>query len=195
MKQLIFASNNHHKIDEIKKLMPVDVNVLSMQDVRINKHIEESGTTLIENALIKATAIFKITGTPVFADDSGLLVDCLKGKPGVYSARYATMEQSTLSNIDYLLLNMAGQPNRNAHFKTVIAYLDAQGQSFCFEGICNGKITHEKRGSNGFGYDPIFIPEQYAITFAEMSAEEKNVISHRKMAMENFINFLKRENS
>lgn len=168
---------------EIGMLMPSHIRLLSLEDIHFTEDIEETGDTFMENASIKANAIHKATGLPCFADDSGLLVDALNGRPGVKSARYAGEPVNHDANIDLLLKELDGTDNRKASFRTVICYKDKTKELF-FEGEVKGEITKERKGQNGFGYDPVFIPENNTLTFAEMTPEEKNKISHRKRALE-----------
>ena len=187
--KLIFASNNNNKLKEIKALVPPQIQVLSLQDIHFDIEIEETGDTLQENAAIKARTIFELTGEACFADDSGLMVDALDGHPGVKSARYAGEPSDNLANIQLLLKNLQNTEDRNARFQTVVCYKDAQQEHF-FKGEVLGHITNEIHGNNGFGYDPVFIPIGYTKTFAEMDAEEKNKISHRKNAIAQLVAFL-----
>ncbi len=187
--KLIFASNNQNKLREIKALIPPSIEILSLEDIQYNQEIEETGHTLEDNAAIKARTIFDVTGEACFADDSGLLVDFLDGQPGVKSARYAGEPSDNSANMDLLLLNLGKTENRNAKFQTVICYKDAT-QELYFKGEIKGNIAHSKNGTQGFGYDPIFTPLGYSQTFAEMTAEEKNKISHRKNAITQMILFL-----
>lgn len=169
--------------------MPQAINLLSLYDINFTDEIAETAATIEGNALLKAKAIAGKFDTNCFADDSGLLVDALNGAPGVYSARYAGEQKNDRDNIDKLLRELQGQENRKAHFKTVMA-LVLNGKEYLFEGIVNGTIITELRGSNGFGYDPVFMPDGYSKTFAEMSLEEKNTISHRKIALKKLLDFL-----
>ena len=187
--KLIFASNNTNKLKEIKALVPPHIQVLSLQDIQFDIEIEETGNTLQENAAIKARTIFELTGEACFADDSGLMVDALDGQPGVKSARYAGEPSDNLANIDLLLKNLQNTEDRNARFQTVVCYKDATQEHY-FKGEVLGNITNEMHGNNGFGYDPIFIPTGHTKTFAEMPAEEKNKISHRKNAIAQLVVFL-----
>jgi XTP/dITP diphosphohydrolase len=191
MQTLVFASNNRHKIDEVNQILSAfGYEVKSMADVGFTDDIDETGNTFKDNAALKANAVFEATGLPCFADDSGLEVDALNGQPGVYSARYAGSHGDTAANNQKLMLEMSGKPNRKARFKTVIAYRTSSGLTF-FEGTVNGNITETHSGSNGFGYDPLFIPDGYNITFAEMPSEEKNQISHRRRALDQFVGYLR----
>lgn len=169
--------------------MPKAINLLSLHDVGFTEDIAETAATIEGNALLKAETVSRHTGRNCFADDSGLLVDALHGAPGVYSARYAGEHKSDTDNITKLLQELNGKENRKAHFKTVMA-LVLDGKEYVFEGTVNGTILHEQRGSNGFGYDPVFMPDGFSKTFAEMSLEEKNNISHRKIALKKLLDFL-----
>lgn len=187
--QLIFATHNKNKLKEVKSLIPKTINLLSLDDINLLNEIEETASTIEGNALLKAKTIYEQTKTNCFADDSGLLVDALNGAPGVYSARYAGEQKSDEDNIQKLLNVLNNESNRNAHFKTVMALI-IDGKDYLFEGIIHGKIAAEKSGTNGFGYDPIFIPDGYTETFAEMSSEIKNAISHRGIALQKLIEFI-----
>ena len=169
--------------------MPPAINLLSLYDLNFKEEIAETAATIEGNALLKATAIAQTCSTNCFADDSGLLVDALNGAPGVYSARYAGDQKNDSDNIDKLLNALKGNENRKAHFKTVMA-LVLDGKEYMFEGMIHGVITEERKGTNGFGYDPVFMPDGYSKTFAEMSLEEKNSISHRKIALKKLLEFL-----
>lgn len=188
--QLIFATHNKNKIKEVKSLIPKTIDLLSLDDINLLTEIEETASTLEGNALLKAKTIYEQTGTNCFADDSGLLVEALNGAPGVYSARYAGEQKNDEDNIQKLLQNLNNEPNRKAHFKTVMALI-IDGKDFLFEGIIHGKIITEKIGTNGFGYDPIFIPDGYTETFAQLNSETKNAISHRGIALQKLLEFLK----
>ena len=190
MTKLIFATHNKNKLKEVRDLMPNHLQLLSLDELNIFDEIEETASTIEGNALLKAQAIYKLTGQNCFADDSGLLVDALDGAPGVYSARYAGEEKSNEANMEKLLSELANKENRNAHFKTVIALI-IDGKEFLFEGTINGKIISEKKGNDGFGYDPIFLPDGYSETFAQMNSETKNAISHRGIALKKMIDYLK----
>lgn len=189
MKEMVFATNNPHKLDEIRKIGEGRLRILSLADIDCREEIEETGNTLEENALIKARFIKEKYGYDCFADDTGLEVDALKGSPGVYSARYAGEGCSFTDNMDKLLAALQGIENRTAQFRTVIA-LVLNGKEYLFDGVIKGKIIDEKRGSTGFGYDPIFMPDGYDKTFAELGNEVKNSISHRALAMEKLVDFL-----
>jgi XTP/dITP diphosphohydrolase len=188
--KIIFASSNRHKLDEIRPLLPPGLDLLSLDDIGFKDEIEETGRTFEENAAIKANAIFEATGSMCFADDSGLEVDALDGKPGVKSARYAGEPADHQKNVQLLLSNLQGKKNRKAGFKTIIC-LRLDAKTFFFEGEVKGHIVEEPRGLNGFGYDPVFVPDGHERTFAEMSMEEKNNISHRKIAVSKMMGFLK----
>ena len=187
--KLIFASHNEHKTTEIRQLLPPDIQLLSLNDLNYHDEIEESAATLEGNALLKATHVFSLFKLPCFADDSGLEVEALDNRPGVYSARYAGEPKNDDRNIAKLLDDLKESTNRSARFRTVITLI-LPTTSLSFEGIIEGKITHEKKGSNGFGYDPVFQPIESSITFAQMSMEQKNTISHRALALEKMISFL-----
>ena len=170
-------------------LVPSNITILSLEDIGCDVDIPETANTIEGNAILKANYVTENYGYPCFADDSGLEVDALNGAPGVYSARYAGEEKDDNKNIDKLLFELSEKANRKANFKTVIA-LNLNGEQHLFTGIINGKIIHERKGTNGFGYDPIFIADGYEITFAEMSIEEKSTISHRGKAVKQLISFL-----
>jgi len=186
---LIFASNNKHKIKEINNILGNSFRLLSLSDVNIDEDIAENETSLEGNALAKARYVYEATGMDVFADDTGLEVEALGGRPGVHSARFAGENKDSDANIDKLLFLLEGKSNRHARFRTVIALI-LNGIEYLFEGIVNGVITDEKRGRQGFGYDPVFIPENRGLTFAEMDLDAKNKISHRARAFEKLKSFL-----
>jgi XTP/dITP diphosphohydrolase len=187
--KLIFATNNPHKLEEIKAHIPEKYEVTGLRDAGISEEIPETHDTLEGNAIEKAQYIFEKYSYACFADDTGLEVEALDNRPGVLSARFAGMEGNSKKNIGKLLKEMKGIANRKARFRTVIAFINDNGIS-TFEGIVNGIITHQESGNNGFGYDPVFIPEGSQKTFAEMSLTEKNKISHRSMALNRFIDHL-----
>ncbi|MBF6597514.1 MAG: non-canonical purine NTP diphosphatase [Fermentimonas sp.] len=189
MKKVVFATNNKHKLDEIRKITTGRIEILSLSDINCNEDIEETGTTLEENALIKVRYIKNKYGYDCFGDDTGLEVVALNGEPGVYSSRYAGEQCNSQDNMNKLISALQGADNRNAQFRTVIAAI-LNDKEHLFEGVVKGEITTEKRGSNGFGYDPVFMPSGYNQTFGELSDEIKNGISHRAVAMEKFIAFL-----
>lgn len=190
MKELILASNNAHKVEEIKSILE-DYNILTLKDINYTEEIVEDGSTFEENALIKARTISKYSGKTAISDDSGLSVDLLDGRPCVYSARYSK-EQTDEKNIEKVLLELNGQKSK-AKFVSVIALVKPDGTELTFRGECHGEIIFEKRGTNGFGYDPIFYVPSLDKTFAELSAEQKNSISHRKQSLEKFSQYLKEE--
>lgn len=188
--KLIFATHNKNKAKEVKSIMPSFIELLSLDDINFHDEIDETASTLEGNALLKAKTIFEKTGINCFADDSGLLVDALNGEPGVYSARYAGEQKNDQDNMQKLLHELNDKPNKNAHFKTVMALI-IDGKEHLFEGKIEGKIITEKLGSNGFGYDPIFVPDGYNETFAQLDSETKNKISHRARALQKMLEFLK----
>lgn len=187
--RLVFASNNDHKIKEIKTILGSRIAITGLREINIFDDIPENEPDLEGNALAKARYIHNATGMNVFADDTGLEVEILGGQPGVHSARFAGESKDMNANIEKLLMLMNGAENRKARFRTVIALI-LESREYLFEGIVNGTIISEKRGSSGFGYDPVFIPEGKTMTFAEMNAEEKNAISHRGRAIEKLHDFL-----
>ena len=187
--QLVFASNNKHKIKEINDILGSGIQLLSLGDIKMEEDIPEDEHTLEGNALAKSRYIHSATGLDVFADDTGLEVDYLDGQPGVHSARFAGPEKDSGANIEKLLLLLGNTLNRRARFRTVIALI-SNGSEYLFEGTVNGTITGDRRGLEGFGYDPVFIPDGYDLTFAEMSLSEKNRISHRAMAFGRLKEFL-----
>lgn len=191
--KLVFASNNKNKIKEIQALVPSTFQIVSLEDISCFEDIPETADTIEGNAILKANYVTEKFGLNCFADDSGLEVDALDGAPGVYSARYAGEPKDDEKNIDKLLLNLTNKTNRKANFKTVIA-LNYEGKQFLFTGIINGKIITEKIGTNGFGYDPIFIANNYEKTFAELTLQEKSTISHRGKAVKQLIKFLEEKN-
>ena len=188
--RLVFATNNRHKLDEVRAIVGDRVEVLSLNDINCHDDIPETADTLQGNALIKARYIYDKYGVDCFADDTGLEVEALGGEPGVYSARYAGEECCSETNMQKLLQNLTGKTNRNAQFRTVIALI-IKGEERLFNGIVKGTITEEKRGDSGFGYDPIFVPEGFSESFAQMSGEQKNSISHRYRATEQLSDYLK----
>lgn len=188
--QLLFCSTNIHKSKEIQHKLGPTYALKSLNDVGFTGEIEETAFTFEGNAKLKAEFGFQHYHLPCFSDDSGLEVEALNLEPGVYSARYAGEAKDDNKNMDKLLLNLKGITNRKAHFKTVIVYIDIKGEQFVFEGSVSGRIIEEKRGDQGFGYDPVFIPDGYDRTFAEMNMKEKSILSHRARALEKFIHFL-----
>lgn len=187
--ELVFATHNQHKLSELQHILGNHFHLISLDDLKHDQEIEETGTTLIENALLKARFIYNLYQVNTFADDTGLEIDALNGAPGVYSARFAGEEKSPVNNMNKVLDLMKDAPNRKARFKTVIALI-LNGKEFLFEGVVNGIILERPRGTNGFGYDPIFQPEGYTLSFAEMDSQTKNKISHRAKAVEKLTGFL-----
>ena len=187
--EIVFASNNIYKLNEIKDILDDSFALLSLGDIGMNEEIPENELSLEGNALSKARHIYDATGLTVFADDTGLEVDALGGLPGVYSARFAGENKDFDSNIEKLLQMLGDTVNRKARFRTVIALIH-QGREHLFEGEIKGVIIKEKRGTAGFGYDPVFVPEGRDITFAEMESCEKNSISHRALAFKKLKKFL-----
>ncbi|MBR3871771.1 MAG: RdgB/HAM1 family non-canonical purine NTP pyrophosphatase [Paludibacteraceae bacterium] len=190
MKNLVFATGNSHKLQEVQGLFKEGFALSCLKDVNITEEIPETADNLVDNALQKAWYVYKKCGIPCFADDTGLEVEALNGAPGVYSARYAGEQKDSRLNMLLLLKNMTGKENRNARFRTIIAYIDENAQEHIFEGEIRGKIIENMAGENGFGYDPIFVPEGYDKTFAQLSSETKNKISHRARAMEKFLSYI-----
>lgn len=190
--QLVFASNNKNKIQEIQALVPSDFKILSLEDIGCFEEIPETADTIEGNAILKANYVTQNYGYPCFADDTGLEVDALNGAPGVYSARYAGEQKNAEDNMNKLLLELRTASSRKAHFKTVIC-LNNNGLQHLFTGIINGTITTEKIGTNGFGYDPVFIADGTEKTFAELSMHEKASISHRGIAVGQLIDFLSKK--
>ena len=188
MKQkIVFATNNAHKLEEVVAILGTNYEVLSLREIGCNADIPETADTFAGNALQKAKYVKEHYGYDCFADDSGLEVDALDGAPGVYSARYSG--GGSEANMDKLLYNLTGESNRDAQFRTVIALLIDEDTQF-FEGVVRGSIIEERRGEGGFGYDPIFVPEGYGLTFAELGGEVKNRISHRAKAVEQLARYL-----
>jgi XTP/dITP diphosphohydrolase len=190
--RLCFASNNKHKLEEIKNVVGRKFEILSLADIKCNEELPETRNTLEGNSLQKAEYVLQHYNTPCFADDTGLEVEALHGAPGVYSARYAGNHRSNDDNIALLLQNLKNDTNRKAQFRTVITLIGIKAQPVFFEGIIRGEIITEKRGSSGFGYDPVFIPEGHSRTFAEMTLEEKNQLSHRAIAVKKLAEYLAR---
>lgn len=189
MKTLIFATNNKNKVKEIRTVIGSKFNIISLEEAGINIDIPEPHNTIEENAVEKSSFIFNLTGKDCFGEDTGLEVEALNGEPGVKSARYAGDNKNATDNIKKVLSKLNNNKNRNAQFKTIISVI-INGNHQSFEGICKGKIINELKGKDGFGYDPIFIPDGSTKTFAEMSMEEKNVYSHRRKATDKLIEFL-----
>lgn len=187
--ELIFATNNPHKVEEINTVLPPQIHSISLKEAGIDIDIPEPHPTLEANAREKARIINNLTGKNCFSEDTGLEVDALNGEPGVFSARYAGEEKSFDRNIEKLLINLTGKDDRSAQFRTVIC-LVLNGQEHLFEGLCRGQIIEEKRGTGGFGYDPVFIADGAEKTFGEMTIEEKGRYSHRKKAVDKLVAFL-----
>jgi XTP/dITP diphosphohydrolase len=189
--KLVFATNNPNKLSEIRSLVPAGIEILSLKDINCNKDLPETNPTLAENALQKAKYVNAHYGFNCFADDTGLEIEALGGEPGVYSARYAGEYCNAEDNMQKVLKKLKDESERAAKFRTVIALI-VDGEVTLFEGECKGKITKTKSGIENFGYDPIFSPNGYEITFAEMSKVEKGAISHRGKAVEKLVSFLHR---
>lgn len=189
MKQLVFATNNAHKLDEVRNILGDTFEILGMAQIGCHDDIEETADTFAGNALIKARYIKEKYGYDCFADDSGLEIEALGGAPGVYSARFAGEGHNSEKNMDKVLSLMQGKSNRNARFCTVVALVTGEGE-YTFEGEIKGEILDERRGKGGFGYDPIFRPENETLTFAEMGDDRKNAISHRARAVKKLAEFL-----
>ncbi|MDJ0646262.1 MAG: non-canonical purine NTP diphosphatase [Flavobacteriaceae bacterium] len=187
--KIVFATHNQNKLKEVQQLLPESIQVLSLTDIHCHEEIPETAETLAGNARIKADFVTKNYGYNCFADDTGLEVAALNGAPGVYSARYGGLPRDADANMRKLLSNLKDKTDRSAQFKTVIA-LNLNGKQYLFEGVCKGEILYEKRGSAGFGYDPIFVPDGFKESFAEMSMEEKGKISHRGRAVAQLVAFL-----
>jgi len=187
--KIVFASNNKNKIYEIQSMLPKSIQIVSLESIGCFEEIPETSETIEGNAILKANYVTQNYGFDCFADDTGLEVEALNGEPGVYSARYAGEQKNADDNMNKLLNKLSDKTNRTAHFKTVIA-LNLKGKQYLFEGIASGEITTKKIGLEGFGYDPIFKPTNYDETFAELSLEVKNEISHRGKATKTLIEFL-----
>ena len=190
MRKIIFATNNAHKLSEVQAVLGDAFELITLRECGITEDIPETAPTLEGNALQKARYVYEKTGADCFADDTGLEVDALGGAPGVHSARYATDGHDFAANNRLLLKNLEGVENRSAHFRTVIALI-LDGEEYLFEGRVEGVIATEESGCGGFGYDPLFVPSGEIITFAEMSAQAKNAISHRGRAVAELVKFLK----
>ena len=187
--KLVFATNNLHKLKEVQEMLSNSIEVLSLKDIGCFEDIEETESTLEGNAKLKADYITEKYGFDCFADDTGLEVEALDGKPGVYSARYAGEHGNAEKNMEKLLNELQNKSSRKAKFRTIIA-LNITNKQYLFEGICDGEILNEKTGVKGFGYDPIFKPSNASCSFAEMNSEEKNIISHRGIAIQKLVQFL-----
>lgn len=188
--KLVFATHNQNKFDEVKVLIPKNIELVSLTDIGCFQEIPETADTLEGNAKLKADFVTENYNLPCFADDTGLLVDALNGAPGVYSARYAGPKKNAEDNMKKLLFELQAKNNRNAQFKTAIA-LNIDGRTLLFSGEVKGEIINKKKGTEGFGYDPIFKPTGYEQTFAELSIAVKNKISHRGRAIQELLNYLK----
>ena len=189
MKQIVFATNNKHKLEEIRNILDNTLNILSLDDINCHEDIPETGSTIEENALIKARYIKEKYGYDCFADDTGLEIKSLNNEPGVYSARYAGNDHNSEKNMQKVLENLKGKNDRSACFRTCIVLITSNNE-YLFEGKIEGEIITEKKGESGFGYDPIFVPDGYTQTFAELGNDIKNKISHRALAVKKLINFL-----
>ncbi|QEC56003.1 RdgB/HAM1 family non-canonical purine NTP pyrophosphatase [Flavisolibacter ginsenosidimutans] len=192
--KLIFATNNRHKVDEIKAVLPDYFQIVTLKEAGIDIDIPEPHDTLEANAEEKAITIFRMTDTACFSEDTGLEVFALNGEPGVHSARYAGEEKSFAKNIEKLLKNLEGKEDRSAQFRAVICLI-VEGNVDFFEGVCKGQIIAEQKGTEGFGYDPVFIPDGATKTFAEMNMDEKNFYSHRRKAVDKLVAFLGGKNT
>lgn len=191
MDRFCIATNNRHKLEEIQDIIGADVDLVSLADVGCFEELPETQSTLEGNSLQKAEHVFQNYKVPCFADDTGLEVEALNGEPGVYSARYAGEHKNSDDNIDLLLKKLHNSSNRKARFRTVITLVGFHEQPVTFEGIVDGTIINERRGASGFGYDPVFLPEGYTKTFAEMTLQEKSTLSHRAIAIRKLETFLK----
>ena len=187
--KLVFATNNLNKLKEVQEILSDSIEVLSLKDIGCFEDVEETEATLEGNARLKADHITKNYGYHCFADDTGLEVDALDGKPGVYSARYGGEHGNSEKNMQKLLKELQGKATRKAQFRTAVA-LNLENKQYLFEGICEGEILEKKTGTGGFGYDPIFKPTEASASFAEMNSEEKNKISHRGIAIQKLVDFL-----
>ena len=187
--KLLFASGNQHKIDEVRSMLPENIELVGLKDIQFYDDIPETQDTIPGNAIQKATFLADKLQIPCFADDTGLIIPALNGEPGVYSARYAGAQKNPEDNMKLVLEKLAGKSDRSAYFLTAIA-LQLNGETHLFEGRVDGEIISEKRGEHGFGYDPIFVPENGSKTFAEMNADEKNACSHRARALQKMIAIL-----
>ena len=187
---LCFATNNKHKLEEVRPVVGSAFNIISLEEIKCLEELPETRDTLEGNSLQKAQYVYQHFNTPCFADDTGLEVAALHGAPGVYSARYAGDHKNTDDNINLLLKNLTGSSNRKAQFRTVITLIGLEKEPVTFEGIIRGEIIAERRGVSWFGYDPVFVPEGYSKTFAEMDLSEKNKLSHRSIAVKKLSHYL-----
>lgn len=190
MREIVFATNNAHKMEEVAAMLGGEYRLVTLRECGITEEIPENEPTIEGNALQKARYVHERTGGDCFADDTGLEVDALNGAPGVHSARYATDGHDFEANMRLLLRNMEGKSDRRARFRTVIALI-LDGEEYVFEGVVEGRITEQPAGDHGFGYDPVFVPEGETETFAEMTPERKNAISHRGRAVRRFADFMR----
>lgn len=188
--KLVFATQNQNKVNELKQLMPDFIDLMSLKEIDCEDDIPETSNTLEGNASQKSNNVFNKFKINCFADDTGLEIEAINNEPGVYSARYAGPQKNSEDNMNLVLDKLNNSTNRNARFKTVISLI-INGKEHLFKGICEGTITLKKSGNKGFGYDPIFKPKGYDVTFADMTLDEKNKISHRGKAVQSLINFLK----
>jgi XTP/dITP diphosphohydrolase len=188
--KIYFATHNANKLREISKMLPEGFELLGLDELNLHEEIPETADTIEGNSLMKTQYVFDKHQVACFGDDTGLEVVALNNEPGVYSARYAGPDNDSNANMDKLLKNLEGKPDRTAQFKTVITYIDPDGKVKQFTGIAKGEITVQKSGAKGFGYDPIFRPDDHDLTFAEMSADQKNAISHRGKAFQQFMEYL-----
>lgn len=188
---ILFATSNLHKLEEVRQIFPRHFTIDGLDSIDFREEIPETHDTIAENAVEKVEFIARYTDHPVFAEDSGLIVEALDGAPGVHSARYAGPEKSDKKNILKLLAELGESDDRKAYFLTVIAYLDAERELHTFEGRIEGKITRRPAGTGGFGYDPVFMPDGYSRTFGELSGEVKNKISHRRRALDKMLVYLR----
>lgn len=194
MKKLVFATNNAHKLAEVRAILEPEFQIISLGDLNCNDDIPETADTLDGNALLKAQYIYEKFGFDCFADDTGLEIEALNGEPGVYSARYAGEGNNSTDNMRKVMTLLGDEKNRAACFRTVISLIES-GKITYFEGKIVGKIALEPRGDSGFGYDPIFIPENHVSSFAQLSADEKNRISHRALAVKKLVQYLKNQSN
>ncbi len=190
--KLVFATHNKNKFLEVKAMLPEQIELLSLDDIGCHEDISETGDTIEANAVLKAKYVYDTYQLACFADDTGLEVRSLNNEPGVYSARYAGVENDSQANIDKLLKNLKGKNDRSARFKTVIAYLSDTSEKM-FLGVCEGEIIRNEKGDSGFGYDPVFQPLGFESTFAEMTLDQKSAIGHRGKAMRQLLDFLEKE--
>ena len=190
--KLVFATHNKNKFLEVKAMLPEQIELLSLDDIGCHEDISETGDTIEANAVLKAKYVYDTYQLACFADDTGLEVRSLNNEPGVYSARYAGVENDSQANIDKLLKNLKGKNDRSARFKTVIAYLSDTSDKM-FLGVCEGEIIRNEKGDSGFGYDPVFQPLGFESTFAEMTLDQKSAIGHRGKAMRQLLDFLEKE--